>query len=263
MVAFEEGEVTERWATLVDPEDDFDGMNIHVHGITPEAVRGAPTFPTVAAELRGRLSGPIVVTHTPFDRNSLRRAHERYAIEHYECRWLDTARVARRAWPDCRERGYGLKKIAQTLEIEFKHHDACEDAWAAGMVLLRAMAAMGAGIEEWYERAIQPCVRGTDLNQKGDPDGLLAGETVVFTGALQITRKQAADLAARAGCDTGANVTVATTLLVVGDQDVSKLAGHEKSIKHRKAEGLIEKGQAIRIIGETHFLALLRDANVL
>jgi len=38
-------------------------------------------------------------------------------------------------------------------------------------------------------------------------------------------------------------VTKATTLLIVGDQDIGRLAGHEKSSKHRKAEKLIEKGR--------------------
>jgi len=34
---------------------------------------------------------------------------------------------------------------------------------------------------------------------------------------------------------------------------VQKLTEHAKSSKHRKAEGLIEKGQPIRIIRETDF----------
>jgi DNA polymerase-3 subunit epsilon len=38
-----------------------------------------------------------------------------------------------------------------------------------------------------------------------------------------------------------ASVTRTTTLLIVGDQDIRQLAGHEKSNKHRKAEWLIEK----------------------
>jgi len=47
------------------------------------------------------------------------------------------------------------------------------------------------------------------------------------------------------------------TLLVVGDQDVLKLAGQEKSSKHRKAEALIAAGQEIRILRESDFLSLI------
>jgi DNA polymerase-3 subunit epsilon len=47
-------------------------------------------------------------------------------------------------------------------------------------------------------------------------------------------------------------------VLVVGDQDVRKLAGHEKSAKHRKAEELIGAGHPIRIIRETDFKQLIQ-----
>jgi DNA polymerase-3 subunit epsilon len=54
------------------------------------------------------------------------------------------------------------------------------------------------------------------------------------------------------------NVTKKTTILVVGEQDISLLAGHDKSIKHRKAELLALEGQPIRIIRESDFDALIR-----
>jgi DNA polymerase-3 subunit epsilon len=55
-------------------------------------------------------------------------------------------------------------------------------------------------------------------------------------------------------------VTKKTTILVVGDQDVARLAGHEKSSKHRKAEQLVAEGQQIRIIRESDFKTLVRTA---
>lgn len=51
-----------------------------------------------------------------------------------------------------------------------------------------------------------------------------------------------------------------TTILVVGDQDVTKLAGKEKSSKHQKAERLITKGQQIRILRESDFKELVNNA---
>lgn len=47
------------------------------------------------------------------------------------------------------------------------------------------------------------------------------------------------------------------TILVVGDQDLSSLAGHDKSSKHRRAEELQAEGHAIRIVGETEFYAMI------
>jgi DNA polymerase III subunit epsilon len=72
-----------------------------------------------------------------------------------------------------------------------------------------------------------------------------------------MARADAAKLAADAGCDVRNSVTHETTLLVVGDQDIRHLAGHEKSSKHRKAEELIRAGQVIRIICERDFLELV------
>lgn len=81
---------------------------------------------------------------------------------------------------------------------------------------------------------------------------------LVFTGALHVPREQAADIAANLGCHVVANVSKATTLLVVGDQDIARLVGHGKSSKHRKAEELIGKGVPIRILRESDFQELAR-----
>ena len=72
-----------------------------------------------------------------------------------------------------------------------------------------------------------------------------------------MVRREAADVAASVGCNVGANVTKETTLLVVGIQNMSRLAGYEKSSKHRKAEHLIGKGVDLRIISEDDFLELV------
>jgi DNA polymerase-3 subunit epsilon len=74
------------------------------------------------------------------------------------------------------------------------------------------------------------------IAQSGNPEGALYKEVLVFTGALQMTRSDAAKIAAAVGCLVEEGVTKRTTILVVGDQDALKLAGYEKSSKHRKAE---------------------------
>ena len=143
----------------------------------------------------------------------------------------------------------------QTLE-QF-HHDALEDAKAAGHVLLAAMKVTGLDVEGWLRRVEQP-ISSLSVAQPGNPEGPLHGEVLVFTGALQMLRSEAAGMAAAAGCTVEEGITRRTTILVVGDQDVMKLAGYEKSSKHRKAEDLIRKGQAIEIITEKDFEKLVR-----
>jgi DNA polymerase-3 subunit epsilon len=145
------------------------------------------------------------------------------------------------------------------LGIDFKHHDALEDARAAGEVLCRASAHAGLTVDDWCARVQRPIdpTSTKPITRDGNTEGPLFGNVAVFTGSLVIPRREAADLAARAGCDVGATVTKKTTLLIVGDQDISKLAGKLKSSKHIKAEGLISQGCQIRILRESDFRSIV------
>lgn len=259
IVSFEDGKLVESWSALVDPKDYFDEMNVSIHGIEEADVRGAPDFKQVSAEVCRRLAGKVVAIHTAFDRNAIARASLKHSTPPPECVWLDTARVARRAWPEVAKKGYGLSALAQKFGIEFEHHNAVEDARAAGLVLIRAMAEANLGLDDWIARVKRPLglSGGDSMAQSGNPEGQLYGEIVVFTGALAIPRRDAADLAAKAGCETADGVTKHTTLLVVGDQDIRLLNGHEKSSKHRKAEELIAKGVPLRILTESDFASIV------
>ena len=254
------GKVVDQWSTLIDPEDFFDPINIEIHGIDESRVNGAPTFADVYPVLQSRTDNAVIVSHTSFDRVALAGAFERYGLPAGAQVWLDSARVARRAWPEkYAARGYGLANVAADLGISFKHHDAGEDARAAAEIVLRACEVTAMDIETWIARVQRPIFpeSAAPIRREGNPEGVLYGENLVFTGALEIPRREAADLAAAAGCNVESGVTKKTTLLVVGDQDVTKLAGHSKSSKHRKAETLIEKGQPIRILRETDFKNLV------
>lgn len=260
---FENGAQSDEWYSLVDPEDYFDPVNISIHGIDERMVAGSPTFQDVANTLNQVLGEAVVVTHTHFDRVAMHRAGDRCGLEPFRCDWLDSARVARRAWADCARSGYGLADLCRRIGYEFQHHNALEDAKAAGHVLLAAMAETGLDLDGVLQRVRQPIDPGSTsvrIARDGNPDGPLFGEVIVFTGALEIPRREAADLAASVGCEVATGVNKKTTLLVVGDMDVQRLAGHEKSSKHRKAEDMIAKGFPIRIVRETDFRQLVAMA---
>lgn len=245
----------EEWKTYVDPEDYFDEMNIWIHGITEEMVRDAPKVPQISSEISRFLENRISVCHTHFDRVAVRLAFEKYNLSQPNCVWLDSARVARRAWDEFSRSGYGLYNVCSALGYKYNCHDALEDAKASARVLNSAIKKSGLNLEGWLKRVNQP-INPTyckPIRREGNPEGPMYGEILVFTGSLSITRREAADLADQLGCRVDSSVTKETTILVVGDQDVTKLAGHKKSSKHRKTEKLISKGQAIRIIKEADF----------
>ena len=63
--------------------------------------------------------------------------------------WLDSAAIARAAWPGKYGKKYNLRYIADGLGIEFKHHDAVEDARAVAEIVLQACRYSGKGLREW------------------------------------------------------------------------------------------------------------------
>ena len=262
VVTFEAGKVTETWQTLINPQHYFHSNNVSIHGIRERDVAAAPTIPQVYDQLSGLLSGQVVAHHSAFDRTAINKVCHKFELPEIACDWLDTVRVARRTWPDFASRGYGLANVAQTLGISFKHHAAHEDARAAGEILSHALAITGLNLTDLLSRVRWPnngssVSAKTTSSRQGNPDGPLAGESIVFTGRLSINRQQAADLSAEAGCDVTSGVTKNTSLLVVGNQDLSRLPGYEKSGKHRKAEELQANGQPLRILIESDFLDLI------
>ena len=193
-----EGKIEDQWQTLVNPEDWFDPWNVSIHGIEESDVADSPTLPEVRDELRARLRGSVLVSHTSFDRVAFERAMTRYDLEQLQVTWLDSAKIARRTWPErYGRRGYGLKNIARDLGISFRHHDALEDARAAAEIVLGACAETQTDIEGWLHRVncpIFPSSSGVasrprvSEKREGNVDGLLFGETIVFTGSLRIPK---------------------------------------------------------------------------
>lgn len=278
-----DGRIVEQWETKVNPEEWFDFFNIRIHGITAEDVQGAPILPDLRGKLGELLEGGVLVSYAPFDRIAFQRAFKKYRLDALDVEWLDCTQVVRRAWPEkygCRKCKYNLKHVTRDLGIEFTHHDAAEDAEAAAKVLLAAHDATGLDISDWLERVklpIQPDApnskrrvgsRRTTTRKVGElvarirdggiAEGQFTGEVIVFTGNLRFSHSEASDLATDCGFEVGLSVGRKTTMLVVGIQRESNLAGYSKSSKHRRAEALISKGQDIQILTDKDFQNLIK-----
>jgi DNA polymerase-3 subunit epsilon len=244
------------FSTLVNPRTDFDAFNTRLHGIGPQHVRNAPGFDEVIDLLFPVLSRHHLVQHSNFDKQAVNAASRTYGRDAPDFRWIDSVTIARRAWPELKDNGgHGLGNLKKVLNLNFRHHDAGEDARAAAQVVLHAEAHMGVPFDELVapKRKAYP----SSVTGKGNAAGPYARAVVVFTGALGLSREAAADLAAQSGMTVKAGVTLLTNYLVVGDQDLTVLGGHSKSGKHRKAEEMQAAGHPIRIIGETVFKAMV------
>ena len=153
IVSVRAGEIRERLSLLVNPEVRFNPFNVRLHGISEDTVKDSKTLPQVQPELRRLVEGQVLVSHTEFDRVALNRAMDRYGLEAIRTTWLDSGMIARSAWPErYRRRGWGLASIAGDLGIVFRHHDAVEDARAAGEIVLHACQHTGLDIDAWLKR---------------------------------------------------------------------------------------------------------------
>ncbi|MFK0571594.1 exonuclease domain-containing protein [Endozoicomonas sp.] len=226
---FEDGKLVNEWSSLVSPEDYFDPINVGIHGINEADIRDAPTFPEVYEQLHNLLADTVTVSHSHFDRVSVGRSIAKHSLKPIMTEWLDSARVVRRAWDECARKGYGLANVCKIIGYEFDHHDALEDAKACGYVLLAAIEKTGISLEQWQSKVTMPIGLSTSssgrsgtsekIKREGNPEGEFYGEILVFTGALIIPRREAADLASTVGCTVASSVTKKTTMLVVGDQE--------------------------------------------
>ena len=148
------GKIGRALSFLVDPEENFEPVNTGIHGIDESAIRGAITLPDIYPRLRSMIEQAPLVSHSKFDKQALEQAESKYGLTTSNLRWLDTARIARTAWPEKYEKsGWGLKKIANDLGIAFQHHEAGEDARVAAEILLHACRHTGTDVDDWLERA--------------------------------------------------------------------------------------------------------------
>lgn len=179
IVGFKDGVEMFEYETLVDPLDRFSSFNIRIHGITRDHVTDAPTFADIHGIIDGHLSGRITVAHSMFDKGALAAAcamHRRTAIE---ATWLDSVRVAKRAWPDLSS--HRLNVLTKYLGLPHKHHDALSDARAAGMVIVRAIEHTGMDLAGW----LAPVNPRRASAPPAAADGPLKGERVFILGAAR------------------------------------------------------------------------------
>lgn len=270
-VIYENRKPVDRWSTLVNPGQEFRSFNTRIHGIQASDVVDAPSLAATVEDLRGFAGSSILASYGAFDRSAIGQASNACGLNPLSNQWINLQQVVRNAWPaEFTANGWSLAQICKQLDIELgNHHDALCDAIAAGDVFVHAQLASNTSAQDWLDQRryraaatasnsgnrFSTSVKDTPVNENGP----LFGEVIVFTGEISMSRKEAAERAASVGCTPANTVTKKTTLLVVGEQDLSLVGNSGKSTKQVKAEDLIDKGQAIRILGESAFDALLKQ----
>lgn len=267
LVLFIKGEIIEEISYLVDPQTHFDPINISIHNIRPQDVIGKPTFVEFYPILLEKINSRVLIHHQPFDHIALKQSCEKYNLEMPDSYWLDNAAVVRRAWEQFSVGGYGLKPVAQCLKIEFNHHDACEDARAAGLIFIQACLLHGKTIEMWAEdverkRIKAPSVWPSFQKITGDllksnancetiAENPFKGKKVVISGTYNIwpDRKDLAIIIKDLGADIDSSVTDRTNILCAGlGVGPSKVQKMQKNIVSGRDAVILDEDALIEIL---------------
>ena len=133
-----EGKLYDSYYTLIQPpENKYNPFNIQIHGITREDTRYAPSFAKIWPELKGHLEGKVVVAHNaPFDMGVLGACLMRAGLPVPKFSYCDTVAISRKVWPELEN--HKLNTVGSFLEIDFKHHNALDDARTCAAITLKA-----------------------------------------------------------------------------------------------------------------------------
>jgi len=129
------GQVTDAFATLVDPEQEIPEEVVRLTGIQPEQLTGAPRFAAIAAEVRARLCDRVFVAYNlPFDRAFITEELGRAGLDFPDVVPIDPLVFIRELHK--KEGSKRLTAVAERLGITLSNaHRAQDDAEVAGHVL--------------------------------------------------------------------------------------------------------------------------------
>ena len=138
-IVVRDGEVAERFETLVNPERSIPPMITNLTQINWEMVKDAPRFRDICDDLVRVLSGHVFVAHNvDFDWRFVSSEIQRASGQRLTGRRLCTVRLARRVLPQLRSRR--LDSVANYYGVEIlARHRAAGDAVATAHVLLRML----------------------------------------------------------------------------------------------------------------------------
>jgi DNA polymerase-3 subunit epsilon len=144
VAVIQDGAVVSSGAWLIQPPgNQYDPMNIHVHGIHPSHTAAAPTYDALYPELAPFIERRNVVAHyAPFDVSVLRAMHDHYRIPLPETEYTCSCQMAQRAFPALPN--HKLPTVCAHCAIPLEHHDATSDALACAEVALRCRDEVGA-----------------------------------------------------------------------------------------------------------------------
>lgn len=258
IVRVENDVIVQKFYSLIKPiPDSRESNNSHVHGITPEMVDKAPSWPDLWPWIKEYFEDQTIIAHNAeFDLDVLDRISDYYDIDFQIKDYVDTMQITHLNLSDsCVLSGISLNN----------HHDALCDATACAQIML-----LGFGIRPseprssmkqlQKERKLRELSSETkkplEASEVEDKNTPFFQKKVVLTGVLDAfpIREEIANTLKNYGADINCSISAKTNIVIVGHG-----AGPSKM---RKIEELNTKGADIRIIYEPEFIEIIEKYNI-
>lgn len=223
------GRLEDAWSTVLNPGCDLGP--VHIHGLTPEHLAGAPQYPHVAGKVEELLRDRVLVAHNArFDWEFLdaeaRRVDRPLQVQQRLCT-MSLVRRLELPVPDLT-----LAGVAEHLGVaQHRAHDAQDDTRVLVEIFRRCLAEAS---RVHLRLPLTPCVSPSTTSRfpptaprqvcpwanpgrfrPGEP--LVQGMKVAFTGWTRVPREELTAQAAAAGLHVMNNVSSRTSLLVTNE----------------------------------------------
>lgn len=136
ITVIENGEITDEFYSLVNPETYFDYFNTRLTGISEDSVAQSPAFDEVWQKIKPLMESGMLVAHNAvFDLGVLKKCLQAYGIEWRPyTRYICTVQAGRRLLPGI---SHKLNDMCDYYNISLNHHHAASDSRACAEILLR------------------------------------------------------------------------------------------------------------------------------
>ncbi|MFF5636545.1 DEDDh family exonuclease [Streptomyces sp. NPDC012825] len=268
-----QGNVEDHWYTLVNPERD--PGPVWIHGLTSDALEGAPLFPEIAAEFAARLDGRVLVAHNAiFDWQMIAREYARAESTAPVRQRLCTIALSKQL--SLPLPNHKLESLAAHFGVEQRQaHNALDDARVLAEAFrpsLHAAAEQGVRLpllecrpltewaaspapspypayrtNSWRPSRRRPACPYPNPGRYEAGEPLRQGMRVAFSGDTSVDRELLEDRTVEAGLHVAGSVSRLTSLLVTNDPD----AATSKTLKARSF--------GTPVVDEAAYTQLLRD----
>ncbi len=249
LVRVQNGVIIQKFYSLINPiPDDRDKDNSHVHGITREMVKDAPTFQELWPLLKRYFEGQIIVAHnTSFDLDVLSRCCNHFGIELEIAGSYDTLDIL----------GLPLNECCRQMDVPLdSHHDALCDATACAEILLKNLGVEPKRPHETFSKAEvskkkidSVTLRPLSDDEVQDQSTPFFHKKVVLTGTLKAfpKRQDISAMLKRYGADIDTAISGKTNIVILGEgfgpakmKKITELKASGKDIVIIKEPELIE-----------------------